>query len=36
MPRYRVRGIIYQREPNPWPMILLIVIGLIVLGAAIG
>ena len=36
MARYRVQGVIARREPNPWPGIIVVVIVLIIIGAAIG
>ncbi len=36
MARYRVRGIVAQKVSNPWPTIIAVIIGLIILGAAIG
>lgn len=36
MARYKKIGNVYQREPNPWPAIIMVVIALIVIGAAIG
>lgn len=36
MARYRPKGVIYQKEPEPWGPIIAVVIVLIVIGAAIG
>jgi len=35
-PAYKKVASVYKREPNPWPVIIMVAIALIVIGAAIG